>query len=142
MALSNLNALSVAMRAEQDVAVRALKLQLEEKQLALERARLSTEDARAAMASPYSTCGLPPHTRTLSWREFGIERNNRCDHVTFNVLEPAKELLHDARHEIVTALSGRKPNYKAAMNAAHDAMREVGRCLDDNSDTSESESES
>ena len=47
MALFNMNALSVAMNAEQDVAVRALKLQLEEKQLALERARMSIEDARA-----------------------------------------------------------------------------------------------
>ena len=52
MSLSNLNALSAAMNAEQDVAVRALKAQLEEKQLALERARMSAEDARAAMASP------------------------------------------------------------------------------------------
>ena len=49
MALFNMNALSVAMNAEQDVAVRALKLQLEEKQLALERARMSMEDARAAI---------------------------------------------------------------------------------------------
>ena len=46
MALSSLNALSVAMNAEQDVTVRALKLQLEEKQLALERARMTAEDVR------------------------------------------------------------------------------------------------
>ena len=49
MALFNMNALSVAMNAEQDVAVRALKLQLEKTQLALERARMSMEDARAAI---------------------------------------------------------------------------------------------
>jgi hypothetical protein len=49
MALFNMNALSVAMNAEQDVTVRALKLQLEETQLALERARMSMEDARAAI---------------------------------------------------------------------------------------------
>ena len=78
MSISNLNALSVAMRAEQDVGVRALKLQLEEKQLALERARMSTEDARAATASPYSFNGMA----SLSWREFGSERNARCDHAT------------------------------------------------------------
>ena len=47
MALFNMNALSVAMNAEQDVAVRALKLQLEEKQLALERAHMFIEDTRA-----------------------------------------------------------------------------------------------
>ena len=142
MALSNLNALSVAMHAEQDVAVRALKLQLEEKQLALERARMSTEDARAAMASPYSFNGMPPFTRTLSWREFGIERNARCDHVTFNVIEPAKELLHDARNELRTALSAPIRDSKAAMSAAHNAMLAAECCLEDNSDASESESES
>ena len=142
MALSNLNALSVAMHAEQDVAVRALKLQLEEKQLALERARMSAEDARAAMASPYSTNDLPPHRRTLSWREFGIERNDRCDHVTFNVIEPAKELLHDARNELRTALSAPILDSKAAMSAAHNAMLAAECCLEDNSDASESESES
>ena len=138
MALSNLNALSVAMRAEQDVAVRALKLQLEKKQLALERARMSTEDARAAMASPYSFNGMA----SLSWREFGIERNARCDHVTFNVIEPAKELLHDARNELRTALSAPILDSKAAMSAAHNAMLAAECFLEDNSDASESESES
>ena len=142
MALSNLNALSVAMRAEQDVAVRALKLQLEEKQLALERARMSTEDARAAMASPYSFNGMPPFTRTLSWREFGIERNARCDHATFNVIEPAKALLHNARNELRTALSAPILDSKAAMSAAHNAMLAAECFLKDNSDARESESES
>ena len=137
MALSNLNALSVAMRAEQDVAVRALKLQLEEKQLALERARMSTEDARAAMASPYSFEGV-----SLSWREFGMERNARCDHATFNVIEPAKALLHDARNELRTALSAPILDSKAVMSAAHNAMHAAECCLEDNSDASESESES
>ena len=46
MALSNLNALSVAMNAEQDVIVQALKLRLLEQQLALERARMTAEDVR------------------------------------------------------------------------------------------------
>ena len=140
--LSNLNALSAAMHAEQDVAVRALKGQLEEKQLALERARMSAEDARAAMASPYNTNGVPPHGRTLSWREFGIERNDRCDHVTFNVIEPAQELLQDARHEILMALSAPSLDSKAALSAAHTAMLAGERRLEDDSNASESESES
>ena len=46
MALSNMNALSVAMNAEQDSTMQALKLRLLEQQLAVERARMSAEDAR------------------------------------------------------------------------------------------------
>ena len=115
MALSNLNALSVAMHAEQDVAVRALKLQLEEKQLALERARMSAEDAYAA----------------------GSARD-----VFRNVIEPAKELLHDARNELRTALSAPPLESKAAMSAAHNAMLAAECFLEDNLNASESESES
>ena len=122
-----MNALSVAMNAEQDVAVRALKLQLEETQLALERARMSMEDARAAMASPYSTNGLPPFTRTLSWREFGKERNQRCDHVTFNVIEPATEALDqmcsDMRTKLTAPGSTSQQLYKALETAHNEICR-------------------
>jgi hypothetical protein len=130
-------ALRIVLREEQPAAMADVLLDME-------RARMTTEDLpwrlRAAMASPYttSTNEWPPHPRNLSWREVGIERNDRCDHVTFTVIEPAKELLQDARHEILTALSVRKLNYEAAMNAAHDAMREVERRLEDDSDASES----
>ena len=116
MSLSDLNALSAAMNAEQDVAVRALKAQLEEKQLALERAPMSAEDARAAMVSPDSD---------LSWREFGsLER------IRLNMLgiDPAIDLLQEARHEILVALSqGRDVNtyhtaLVKAMGTVHTAM--------------------
>ena len=110
MSLSNLNALSAAMNAEQDVAVRALKAQLEEKQLALERARMSAEDARAAMVSPDGT---------LSWREFGsLERI----HLNAHGIEPAIDLLQGARHDILMALSDPRTDSTAAMIAAHTAM--------------------
>ena len=46
MALANMNALSVAMNAEQDSTVQALKLRLLEQQLAVERARMTAEDVR------------------------------------------------------------------------------------------------
>ena len=119
MSLSNLNALSAAMNAEQDVAVRALKAQLVEQQLALERARMSAEDARAAMASPYSTNDLPPHRRTLSWREFGsLERI----HLNAHGIEPAIDLLQGARQDILIALSDPRTDSTAAMIAAHSAM--------------------
>ena len=150
MALFNMNALSLAMNAEQDVAVRALKLQLEETQLALERARMSMEDARAAMASPYSTNGLPPFTRTLSWREFGKERNQRCDHVTFNVIEPATEALDqmcsDMRTKLTAPGSTSQPLYKA-LETAHNEICRIQSILreedtSDDDDEMETETES
>ena len=136
-AFATVEALRIVLREEQPPAMAEVLCDME-------RARMTAEDYRGAVLSPYPAgCNTADgHLRLRTWKEFGKERNQRCDHVTFNVIDPAKELLYDARREIVTALSGRKPNYKAAMNAAHDAMREVGRCLDDNSDTSESESES
>ena len=108
--LSNLNALSAAMNAEQDVAVRALKVQLEEKQLALERARMSAEDARAAMVSPNGT---------LSWREFGSQERIRLN---MHGIDPAIDHLQEARHEILVALSDLGRDNIAALSAAHTAM--------------------
>ena len=128
-------ALRIAMCEEQPAYIAQILLDME-------RSRMFAEDCRSAMASPYSTKELPPHRRTLSWREFGIERNDRCDHVTFNVIEPAKELLQDARHEILMALSAPSLDNKAALSAAHNAMLAVERRLEDESDASESESES
>ena len=132
MSISNLNALSAAMNAEQDVAVRALKAQLAEQQLALERARMFAEDCRSAMASPYSTKELPPHRRTLSWREFGIERNDRCDHVTFNVIEPATQALDqmcsDLRTKLTAPGSTSQPGYKV-LETAHNDIRRIQSIL-------------
>ena len=138
MALSNLNALSalsVAMHAEQDVAMRALKLQLEEKQLALERARMSAEDAHAAMVSPYRkpfdpTKRLPQRRPLLSWCEIGIERNETCEHLLYNVIEPAKERLEEARQNIRTASSDPNRTDRAALDDAYVAMYSVTSCLD------------
>ena len=110
MSLSNLNALSAAMNAEQDVAVRALKAQLEEKQLALERARMSAEDARAAMVSPDGI---------RDWRQFG-SYERIC--LNMHSIDPAIDLLQEARHEILVALSDPGRDNIAAMTAAHTAM--------------------
>ena len=132
-------------------AVEALRIVLREEQpaamadvlLDMERARMTAEDLpwrlRAAMASPYSTNDLPPHRRTLSWREFGsLERI----HLNAYGIEPAIDLLQDARHEILMALSAPSLDNKAAISAAHNAMLAVERRLEDDSDASESESES
>ena len=128
-------ALRIAMCEEQPAYIAQILLDME-------RSRMFAEDCRAAMVSPYTTNGVPPYTRPLSWREFGTERNDKLDHVTLNVIEPAKELLHDARNELRTALSAPILDSKAVMSAAHNAMLAAECFLKDNSDARESESES
>ena len=110
MSISNLNALSAAMNAEQDVAVRALKAQLAEQQLALERARMSAEDARSAMVSPDGK---------TDWRQHcSFERMI----LNMHSIDPAIDLMEEARHEILVALSDPSRDNIAAMTAAHTAM--------------------
>ena len=82
---------------------------------------------------------MPPHRRTLSWREFGsLERI----HLNAHGIEPAIDLLQGARHEILMALRDATTDSTAAMIGAHNAMLAVERRLEDDSDASESESES
>ena len=116
MSISNLNALSAAMNAEQDVAVRALKAQLAEQQLALERARMSAEDARSAM--------LCPDGKT-DWRQHcSLQRMI----LNMHSIDPAIDHLQEARHEILVALSqGRDVNtyhtaLVKAMGTVHTAL--------------------
>ena len=110
MSISNLNALSAAMNAEQDVAVRALKAQLAEQQLALERARLAAEDARSAM--------LCPDGKT-DWRQHcSLQRMI----LNMHSIDPAIDHLQEARHELLMALSDPGRDNIAAMTAAHTAM--------------------
>ena len=138
-AFATVEALRIVLREEQPPAMAEVLRDME-------RARMSTEDARAAMASPYSThvynADSPPRRRILSWREHGVERNEMCDHLVYNVMEPAKERLEEARQNIRTASSDPNLTDKAALNAAYVAMYEVTGCLEDNSDSSESVSES
>ena len=128
-------ALRIVLREEQPAAMADVLLDLE-------RARMTAEDCRAAIASPYKTrvdaANSPPQYRILSWREVGVQKRERCIHLNADVIDPAMDLLHYARHEILTALSGRNPNYKADVCAAHNAMLKVERRLEDNSDASES----
>ena len=135
-------------------ATEALRIALREEQpagmadvlLDIERARMTAEDCRAAMASPYKrrvgAANSPPQYRILSWREVGVECKETCIHLNADVIEPAIDLLHDARHEILTALSAPSLDSKAAMSAAYNSLLKVEEFLEDNSDTSESPSES
>ena len=110
MSLSNLAALSAAMNAEQDVAVRALKAQLAEQQLALERARMSAEDARSAMVCPDGK---------TDWRQHcSLQRMI----LNMHSIDPAIDHLQEARHEILVALSDLGRDNIAALSATHTAM--------------------
>ena len=122
MSISNLNALSAAMNAEQDVAVRALKAQLEEKQLALERARMSAEDARSAMVSPDGI---------RDWRQFGCYERSCLNSFSIG---PSIVWLQEARHDILVALSDPGRDNIAAMTAAHTAMLKAESRLQDGRD--------
>ena len=128
-------ALRIVLREEQPAAMADVLLDLE-------RARMTAEDCRAAIASPYKrrvgAANSPPQYRTLSWREVGVQKRERCIHLNVDVIAPAKRRLQDARHEILTALSDRNPNYETALTAAHSAMLAVERRLEDDSDASES----
>ena len=116
MSLSNLNALSAAMNAEQDVAVRALKAQLAEQQLALERARMSAEDARSAMVSPDGK---------TDWRQHcSFERMI----LNMHSIDPAIDHLQEARQEILVALNDPGREW-AAVSASFRAMIRAESCL-------------
>ena len=114
MAISNLNALSVAMNAEQDSTVQALKLRLLGQQLALEHARRTAEDARG-------------HLRQE--REYLIN----------DVIKPAEDILVEARAEIRRFWQDRDLSRQAALTAAYNALGNARKLLREDESASESE---
>ena len=115
--------------------MRALKQKLAETTLELERARMSSEDVRGAMVSPYSThvhTADPPRRRSLSWREFATDRNEMCDHLVYNVMDPAKEVLVEARQELSKVRRDPPSSREAALTAAevaYNAICKAEKCL-------------
>ncbi len=133
---SQIAALNVAYNRFQEHEARALKRKLAETTLEMERARMSAEDARGAMVSPY--CNnyhtTDPRYRHLSWREFGTERNDMCDHLVHNVTHPAEEILQGARKKIRMVWRDPASSREAALTAAYNAMCDAEKCLRDNPD--------
>jgi hypothetical protein len=94
-------------------AVEALRIVLREEQpaamadvlLDMERACMTAEDYRGAVLSPYLTGCHPDALRLRTWKEFGKERNQRCDHITFNVIEPATQALDQMCSDLRTKLT-------------------------------------
>ena len=122
-----LNAVQSHLRDEE---VRHLKAMLAEKVLENERLRMQVEDLRQAQMSPY-TMGNPrwPQMRRQTWREFGEERNRRCDEVTFQVIEPALDLVRSARADMLMHFG--TPAWTRPLEQAHNAMCDAERCLED-----------
>ena len=114
--------------------VRHLKAMLAEKDLEIEQLRMQVEDLRQAQLSPYSTGN---EMRQRTWREFGRERNERCDHVTFQVIEPALDILQSARRDI-QMLNG-TPAYTTSLEEAHNAMCDAEALLEEREEEEGSE---
>ena len=75
--------------------------------------------------------------RQQTWREFGRERNERCDHVTFQVIEPALDILQSARRDI-QMLNG-TPAYTSSLEEAHNAMCDAEALLEERAEEEGSE---
>ena len=125
----------------QDPAMQNLKRKLEDTTLEMERAQMTAEDWRRKMVSPYGTNHhtRDPRHRFLSWREFGQERDDMCNHLVYEVMEPAQDTLLQARRSIRTAWQDPNTDYRKTLTAAHNAMCDAERQLRDN-DSDESES--
>ena len=121
----------------QEEEARLLRVTVDAQALEIERLRAQVEDLRQAQLSPYLT-GLP-HERPRTWREFGEERNRRCDYLTFQVIEPALDLVQTARTDMLTHLS--TPAWTIPLEQAHNAMCEAERCLEDLTGEEHNESE-
>ena len=106
----------------------------------LEQARMAAEDWRGAMVSPYDTPhdARDPCYRRLSWRESGVARNEMCDHLVYEVMEPAEDVLTRARRQIRLCWRDAQANYPSALTAAYNAMCDAERHLRDQSDDEES----
>jgi len=147
---NQVSALSVVHNSFQDQELRSMKRKLADMTLEMERARMATEDARGAMVSKYGTNHhtKDPRYRRLSWREFAVERNNMCDHLVYEVLEPAKELIEEARADIRVVMDnhqgdGRQAALAGALTASYNALIDVEKVLrDDESDGQHTDSDS
>ncbi len=115
----------------------------------MERARMTAEDWRGAMESPYGNRSdtRDPNYRRLSWREFGQERNETCDFLA-TVNGEAREALVEARREIAVALDDPGSDCgeirrarTAALIAAYNAMIDAERTLLDEPSSDEEEPE-
>ena len=130
-AFETMDALRVVLQEEQPHA-------MDEVLRELERARMTAEDSRSAMVSPY-----PTNTgRDVSWREFGMERNDMCDHMTFNRIDPAMETLARARFRVAVIRNGPVTNIHDKLTDAYNDLCDAEWLLRDESNRYDEEMES
>ncbi len=117
--------------------------------LEMERARMSREDYRGAMESPYGNNPdtRDPNYRRLSWREFGEIRVTHLDQVCdqlATVIAEARHALGEARAYIRHALDDPGSDRRArtvALTVAYNAMVDAERTLYDDDSASLSDEE-
>ncbi len=131
-------ALRVVLQEEQPVAMSELLIEME-------RARMSREDWRGAMESPYGNNPdtRDPNYRRLSWREFGEHTNQVCDQLA-TVIAEARQALGEARAYIRHALDDPGSDRRArtvALTVAYNAMVDAERTLYDDDSASLSDEE-
>ena len=84
------------------------------------------------MVSPYGNNyhTRDPRFRHISWREFGEERNEMCDHLQFEVIDPTLPILFDAIENVEIALALPAGLHdRASLANAHGALCEASRTL-------------
>ena len=115
-----------------DAKVRALQANLAETTLAMERARMSAEDAKSAMTSPYLDTSHPGRYR--SWREYAELQRAIFDSICCRRLWPAQEMLAATRLALLKIWRPSRLYCGSSLNAAlmrvYRGMTEALRCLE------------
>ena len=99
-----------------DAKVRALQAKLTETTLAVERARMSAEDAQGVMTSPYPDTSHPGHYR--SWRAYAELQRAIFDSICCRRLWPAQEILAATRLALLNIWRPSRLYRGSSLNAA------------------------
>ena len=99
-----------------DAKVEALQAKLAEATLAMERARMSAEDAQGAITSPYPDTSHPGRYR--SWREYAELQRAIFDSICCRRLWPAQEVLAATRLALLEIWRPSRLYRGSSLNAA------------------------
>ena len=94
----------------------------------LERARMEKEDLHMKYFSPYgnNVHRKDPRHRFITWREFGIERDEKCNELVEQI-DRACDILHEAKRDalVADACEAHRQALKLARNSMIDALHEL-----------------
>ena len=105
----------------QEHAPAEMQAQLERQKEEIERPRVQVEDLRQAQISPHRESWR--RSRQLTWREVGQMQHAHVDYLHSEVIDPAVDMLEDARSRIRRIL--RTPAYSEALEEAHNIICDV-----------------